>query len=141
MDIKQIDHTYSVSGQIAQSDLVAVKAAGFTTVICNRPDDEIEADLHAEFMAAEAKRLGLGFVYNPVSGRGMTMTNLQEQEDAIAGSAGPVLAYCRSGMRSTVVWSLIQARHMPADEIIATAAGAGYSLDNLRPQIEAFAQS
>ncbi|MBZ0129009.1 MAG: TIGR01244 family phosphatase [Rhodobacteraceae bacterium] len=141
MDIKQIDHDYSVSGQLTEADLVAVKAAGFATVICNRPDDEIEPDLHAQFMAAEAARLGLGFVYNPVSGRGMTMTNLQAQEEAIAASGGPVLAYCRSGMRSTVVWSLVNAKTLPADEIIATAAGAGYSLDNLRPQIEAFARS
>lgn len=141
MDIKQIDHDYSVSGQIAESDLVAIHAAGFRTVICNRPDDEIEAGLHAQFMAAEAARLGLAFVYNPVSPRGMTMANLSAQEDAIAAATGPVLAYCRSGMRSTVVWSLINAKRLPADEIIATAAGAGYALDNLRPQIEAMAEA
>jgi uncharacterized protein (TIGR01244 family) len=141
MDIKQVEHDYSVGAQIAESDLAALAGAGFKTVIDNRPDAEIETGLHAQFMEAEATRLGLKFVYNPISNQGMTMQNLEDQASAIAGSGGPVFAYCRSGMRSTICWSLINARRLSVDEIIASAAGAGYALDNMRPQIEAMAQA
>ncbi|MCA8868740.1 MAG: TIGR01244 family phosphatase [Rhodobacteraceae bacterium] len=139
MKISLVAPDYSVAGQIAESDLADLAADGFKTIICNRPDAEVDADLHQEFIAAEAKRLGMAFVYNPVSNQGMTMENLTLQAEAIATANGPVLAYCRSGMRSTVVWSLVSAGRLPVDDILAAAAGAGYQIDNLRGQIEAMA--
>jgi uncharacterized protein (TIGR01244 family) len=139
MDLKQVEHDYAVAGQIAESDLAALKAAGYQTVICNRPDAEVEPGLHAQFMAAEAARLGLVFVYNPISNQGMTMDNLTAQAEALAAATGPVLAYCRSGMRSTTAWALIRAKDLPLDEIIASAAGAGYDLSRMAPAIEAMA--
>lgn len=139
MKISLVAPDYSVAGQIGESDLADLAADGFKTIICNRPDAEVEADLHQEFIAAEAERLGMAFVYNPVSNRGMTMENLSLQAEAIAAANGPVLAYCRSGMRSTVVWSLVSAGRLPVDDILAAAAGAGYQIDNLRGQIEAMA--
>lgn len=139
MDLKQVEHNYSVAGQITEADLVGLKAAGFTTVICNRPDSEIEPALHARFMAAEAARLGLHFVYNPIAGSGMTMDNLTAQSVAMMTAQGPVFAYCRSGMRSTTAWALLKARDLPVGEIIACAAGAGYDLSKMAPTIEAMA--
>ncbi|TIO54795.1 MAG: TIGR01244 family phosphatase, partial [Mesorhizobium sp.] len=40
MEYRQISEDYSVSGQIQPEDIVAIKDAGFKSVICNRPDDE-----------------------------------------------------------------------------------------------------
>jgi uncharacterized protein (TIGR01244 family) len=139
MNINQVTKDYAVSDQIVPADLVEIAAAGFTTVICNRPDSENEADLHAQFIEAEAKRLGLGFVINPISNQGLIMENLRLQAKAIADSDGPVFAYCRSGTRSTICWALVQADRMPVDQIIAAAAHAGYQIENMRPQIESFA--
>ena len=48
-----------------------------------------------------------------------------------AGHRGPVLAYCRSGTRSTTLWALSQAGALPADEIISSAARAGYDMSHL----------
>jgi len=139
MNINKVDHNYSVSGQIGEADIATLAGMGFKTLICNRPDAEVESALHAQFMAAEAERCGLTFVYNPISNAGMTMDNLETQATALDTATGPVFAYCRSGMRSTVCWSFLNAKRLPADEIIASAAGAGYQIDNLRPQIEALA--
>jgi len=139
MNINQVTPDYSVAGQIAESDFAALAGAGFTTVICNRPDAEVEPGLHAAFMAAEAERLGLTFVYNPVSSQGMTMDNVTAQADAINAATGPVFAYCRSGMRSTVCWSFANAGKIAVDDIVAAAEGAGYNLENMRPQFEAMA--
>ena len=66
MDIRALTPTYAVSPQIDPSDLPAIKAAGYTTVIDNRPDGEIPPDLHTEVMRAAAEALGLVFIANPI---------------------------------------------------------------------------
>ncbi|MGE4327509.1 MAG: sulfur transferase domain-containing protein, partial [Pseudodonghicola sp.] len=59
----------------------------------------------------------------------------------IADATGPVLGYCRTGTRSTVIWALGQAGTLPVDEILEKASAAGYQLDHLRPALEALAAS
>ncbi len=139
LKINLVAPDYSVSGQITEADLATIAADGFKTVICNRPDEEVEPSLHSRFIAAEAHRSGLGFVYNPVSKRGFTMANVDAQARAINAAGGPVFAYCRSGTRSTTCWALANVAALPVDAIIAAAAGAGYKLDALRPQLESMA--
>ena len=139
MIINRVEADYSVSAQITVSDISTIAEAGFKTVICNRPDAEIEADLHAQLIEAESNRLRITFVYNPVLTSGLTSENLEAQGRAVAESKGPVLAYCRSGMRSTIVWSLLNARKLPVEEIVRAAADAGYQIDNMRTRIEAMA--
>lgn len=139
MDIRALTPDYAVSPQIDLADLPAIKAAGYVTVIDNRPDAEIPAHLHAAAMRAAAEALGLTFVENPVIGGALTMQNVTAQGAAIAASAGPVLAYCASGNRSSIVWALSQAGKRPADELVGLPARFGYQLDHLRPQIEALA--
>lgn len=141
MDIRPLTEAYAVSPQIGLEDLPAIKAAGYVTVIDNRPDGEIPSDLHTAEMRAAAEAIGLNFVANPVIGGALTMANVQAQGDAIAAAQGPILAYCASGNRSSVVWALSQAGTRPADELIGAAAQYGYQLDHLRPQIEALANS
>ncbi len=140
MDIRNLTATYAVSPQIDPSDLVALKAAGFTTIIDNRPDGEIPAHLHTGVMQTAAQTLGLTFVANPVIGGALTMDNVAAQKAAIAASGGPVFAYCASGNRSSVVWALAHAGQMPVDDLIGIPAKFGYQLDHLRGQIAALAQ-
>ncbi len=137
MDLRALSPTYAVSPQITPDDLPAIKAAGYVTVIDNRPDGEIPTDLHTPVMQKAAEALGLTFVVNPVIGGALTQQNVQVQAAAIAQSAGPVLAYCASGNRSSVVWALAHAGKVPADDLINAAARFGYTLDHLRPQLEA----
>ena len=139
MDLRQITETYSVAPQLAPTDMAALAEAGFTTVICNRPDGENPAPLQAAAMQAAAEDAGLHFVFNPVIGGQMTMGNVEEQRDAIDAADGPVIAYCASGNRSTLVWALGQAGDLPTDEIIARGEAWGYQLEWLRPQLEALA--
>ena len=139
MDIRALTPAYAVSPQIEIADLAAIKAAGFAMVIDNRPDGEIPGDLHTAAMRAAAEALGLTFVANPVIGGALTMDNVDAQRTAIAATTGPVLAYCASGNRSSVVWALANAGTMPADDLIGIPARYGYQLEHLRPQIAALA--
>jgi uncharacterized protein (TIGR01244 family) len=139
MDIRQISEGYSVAPQLEPGDMSRLAEEGVTTVICNRPDSEIPPPLQAATMQEAAERAGLAFVFNPVVGGMLTESNVEEQAEAIEASEGPVVAYCASGNRSTIVWALGMAGEMPVDEILARASAGGYDLGWLRPQLEALA--
>jgi uncharacterized protein (TIGR01244 family) len=139
MDIRPITPDYAVSPQIDPEDMAAIAAAGYRVVIDNRPDAEIPPSHHAAPMRAAAEAAGLTFVENPVIGGQLTMQNVEAQGAAIAAAEGPVLAYCASGNRSSIVWALSQAGTRPTDELIGLPARFGYQLEGLRGQIEALA--
>ena len=139
MDIRPLTPSYAVSPQIEIGDLPAIKAAGFQTVIDNRPDGEIPPHLHAEEMRRAAEALGLAFVVNPVIGGALTMENVSRQAQAIAAATGPVFAYCASGNRCSVVWALTEAGQRPVEDLIAIPSRYGYALDHLRPELDRLA--
>lgn len=136
MDIRPITDTYAVSPQIDPTDLPAIAEAGFTSVLCNRPCAEVPHELAAEVMQIAVEAAGLTFVLNPVVHGALTQEIVDLQRETIENADGPVLAYCASGNRSTVVWGLGQAGNLSADDIIATAAKAGYDLSQFRGYLE-----
>lgn len=139
MDIHTITQNYSVGPQIDAADLSALCDAGFTDVICNRPDVEVPPEQDSAVMRAAAEDAGLRFHVNPVTNGALTLAEIERQTDVANQAEGKVFAYCRSGTRSTVVWALGQAGRMPVEDILAAAARGGYDLNHLRPQIEAMA--
>jgi uncharacterized protein (TIGR01244 family) len=140
MDIRPLSPDYAVSPQIEPGDLPEIKAAGFAAVICNRPDAEIPPGLHASRIASAAADAGLAFHVLELTHQTMTPENVARQRDLIAQAGGPVLAYCASGTRCSVIWSLGQAGHMPVDDILGATRRAGYQLDQLRPTLEAMSR-
>jgi uncharacterized protein (TIGR01244 family) len=107
MEIRQITEDYSVAPQIAASDVPAIAAAGFRSIISNRPDSEDGAVPHDEIEAA-ARTAGLEFRYIPVISGQITMENVEDQAAALDELPRPVLAYCRSGTRCTNLFGLVQ---------------------------------
>lgn len=140
MDIRPITEGYSVSPQIDPADCAAIKAAGFVAIIDNRPDAEIPPSHQTEAMRAAAVAAGLEFIVNPVVGGAITQENVSAQGAALAAAKGPVLAYCASGNRSSIVWALSQAGKQPTDHLIALPARHGYQMEMWRAQIEALAK-
>ncbi len=118
-----------------------IAAAGITTIISNRPDEEVPPPLQAEAIEDAARAAGLGFVRLPLTHQTMTPPNVAAQMEHAATAGGPVLAYCASGTRSTVVWCFGQAGEMATDDILNAARAGGYDLENLRPTLEAIAQA
>lgn len=131
MEFNKVNDILTASSQITPEDVAVLAEKGFTTLIDNRPDEEITPDLQSDAMAEAAKAAGMNFVYLPVYPGQFTPDLIEETKQAFAEAEGPVFAYCRSGTRSTTVWALSQAGELPADEIITQAAGAGYDLSSL----------
>lgn len=133
--MRPITDTYYACGQIVPEQLAALKADGFDTVICNRPDAEVDGNPGSEAIRAEAERLGLTFVYNPLTPGALTAEHVAAQRGAIAGAGGKVLGFCKSGLRSAMLWGLANKDRMAADDIIAAAAQAGYDISPIRPAL------
>jgi uncharacterized protein (TIGR01244 family) len=131
LEVKRINDEMSVAPQISVDDIAAIKAAGFTAIINNRPDGEAPNQPSGETIRQAAEAAGLSYHYIPLGREGVSPDMVEQTEAVLEGSTGPVLAYCRSGTRSTTLWALSQAGKMPASEIISAAANAGYDVSHL----------
>ena len=135
MDIRQITDRFFAAPQIEAADFAALAEAGFG--LNNRPDNEVGPDQHSETMRAAAESAGLKYVVNPLTMDTMTPDRQALQRDSAAGCEGKVLAYCRSGTRSTICWALSQAKDMDVADIVNAAANGGYDVSGLVPHLEA----
>jgi uncharacterized protein (TIGR01244 family) len=140
MDIRPIADGYAVTPQIEPDDLPQIAAQGFTTVVCNRPDAEVPHELSSAVIRAAVEAAGLTFVDNQVISGGLTMDNVTAQRAALDAAAGPVLAYCASGNRSSIVWALANAGRQPTDDLIEAGARHGYQTAQFRELIDRLAQ-
>lgn len=127
-----IDSNYFVSPQISVEDINPLAEQGFMKIICNRPNNEVPQELQAEVIEIAAKAAGLDFDFHPLTHQTMHAENIKLQDDLVSEAQGPVLAYCASGTRCTVVWALYQAGKRSADDILKTTRNAGYDLEGLR---------
>jgi uncharacterized protein (TIGR01244 family) len=131
LDLRRINDRVSVAPQIRPDDLPAIKAAGFTTVVNNRPDGEAPDQPSGAEIKAAAEALGLAYHTVPLGREGVSQQMIDETRRVLEASPGPVLCYCRSGTRSTTLWALSQAGTLPAEEIISAAGQAGYDVSHL----------
>jgi uncharacterized protein (TIGR01244 family) len=123
-----LDERVSVAGQIWPEQLAGIAAAGVTAIINNRPDSEEPSQPSAAEMAAAAQAAGLRYRHIPIAG-GFSPEQVDAMAAALAEADGPVLAFCKSGTRSTFLWALAEAqRGAEGETLMRKAAEAGYDL-------------
>jgi len=128
---------FAIAPQPAPQDMAALAAAGFGSVICNRPDDEVPPGLRAADLDAAARAAGLDFAAIPVHHAPIADASIAAEHRALSDLPGPHFAYCRSGYRSSVIWALALAGDRPTDALIEALAQAGFDVPDLRDAIEA----
>jgi len=140
---RKIDDRTLVSPQIAVEDVAAAKSLGVGLIVNNRPEGESADQTPGDDIAAAAAAAGIAYVAIPVTHAGFSLNQVTALEAALQAAGNvPVLAYCRSGTRSTLLWALTMARSgIAPDEIAAKAAGAGYDISPIRAQIDILAGS
>ena len=131
MDIKTINGQLSVAGQISAADVQVLADLGFKSIVCNRPDGEGADQVGFKEIELEAQRLGLQARYLPVETGKVTDGEALEFGALMEKLPQPVLAYCRSGMRSTTLWALANAAQLPFPQIIETASKAGFDIKSV----------
>jgi uncharacterized protein (TIGR01244 family) len=132
-DFRRVNDALSVSPQVTEADMARAAAEGFVLVINNRPDGEDPGQPSSATIEAAARAAGLDYLHVPVRG-GPTPDQVAAVHAATEAAGGPVLAFCRSGTRSIVTWSLGQAM-AGEDRQILVAQGhqAGYDLSGVLP--------
>ena len=138
---QSVDAHFLVSPQITVADIGKAAALGVKLVVNNRPEGESPDQTPGEDIAAAAAAAGMAYVAIPVTHSGFSHGQIDGLQAALAESGdAPVLAYCRSGTRSTLLWALTMARGgMAPDDIAAKAAGAGYDIAPIRPTVDMLA--
>lgn len=134
-DFRRVTDQLSVAPQIGLDDLATAAGQGFKLVINNRPDGEEPGQPTSAEVEAAAKAAGLGYVHIPVRGA-PTPDQVEANYRAVEAAEGPVLAFCRSGTRSIVTWSLgqFQADERSAEELVELGSQAGYDLSGAFPR-------
>jgi uncharacterized protein (TIGR01244 family) len=118
----------SAAGRLDRADIDALAQAGVRTIINNRPDGEDPGQLSA----AEAKRLaeahGIAYHHIPITAATLTRADVDAFAAALRDAAAPVVAHCRSGTRSTLLWALTRMRE-GADPLALIAEAARHGVD------------
>lgn len=135
---RRIDDSILVSPQITAADLADAAAIGVALVINNRPDDEEPGQPAGDSIAAAAQAAGLGYAAIPVTHAGFSHAQVDAMCEALEQAQGAVLAYCRSGTRSTYLWALARAKLGDHPAVLTEKAeAAGYDLRPIRPMLDA----
>jgi uncharacterized protein (TIGR01244 family) len=114
------------------ADVAEAARQGFKTIINNRPDGEDPAQPAASEIEAAAKAAGLAYHHIPVRG-GPTPDRWRPPRPCLQEAEEPVLAFCRSGTRSIVTWSLCQATSgsISRADLVGLGRAAGYDLSGV----------
>jgi sulfide:quinone oxidoreductase len=131
MNIQPLSKALSVAPQLGEADIRAVADMGFCSIICNRPDGETPDQPAFADVQRRATELGMQVGFLPVESGKVTDAQGRAFAQLMAELPQPVLAYCRTGMRSTTLWALSQAGTLPVPEIVERAARAGYDIQGV----------
>ena len=102
LPLRAIADQLSVAPQLMPEAMAELARLGFKSVINNRPDFEHGPDQPAS-AAVEAAAVAAGMQYRhlPVDGGWQSPEQIAEFARLLAELPAPVLAFCRSGARST----------------------------------------
>lgn len=131
-DFRRVTDDFTTAPQISVADVAEAARQGFRTIINNRPDQEEPGQPSSAEIEAAARAAGLAYFHIPVRG-GPTSNQVEQTTALLAQVETPILAFCRSGTRSIVTWSLSQAETgaLPRGELVALGGNAGYDLSGV----------
>ncbi|MBA4165100.1 MAG: TIGR01244 family phosphatase [Erythrobacter sp.] len=139
-DFRKLSGTMLASPQLRLDDIASAAAAGVTLIINNRPDGEEPGAPQGAEIEAAARAAGIDYRAIPIRPGGFDESQAAAMQEALERARGTVLAYCRTGTRSTLLWALAQAR-AGADPVAigAAAENAGYDVAPVRAAMDALA--
>ncbi|MGX7927371.1 TIGR01244 family sulfur transferase [Tsuneonella sp. HG094] len=139
-DFRKLSGTMYASPQITVDDVATAKEMGVTLIVNNRPEGESDDQTPGDAIAEAAQAAGIEYLAIPITHAGFSHPQVTALADALAATEGPVLGYCRSGTRSTLLWALAKASTGDSpDALSEAAASAGYDLSPVRPAMDSLA--
>lgn len=137
---RQLSERVFASPQITLAEVDEAAAQGIGLIVNNRPEGESDDQTPGAEIEAAARAHGIGYVAIPVTHAGYSEGQVKAMAAALAATDKPVLAYCRSGTRSTLLWALAEAsRGQSPHALSAAAANAGYDITPIRALMDMLA--
>jgi sulfide:quinone oxidoreductase len=118
----------SAAGKLDRSDIEALAQAGVRTIVNNRPDGEDPGQLPAAEARQIAEAHGIAYHHIPVTGPSLSRADVDAFAAVLASAPTPIVAHCRSGTRSTLLWALARLRD-GADPAALVAEAARHGID------------
>ena len=139
-EFRKLSDDFYASPQVTPQEISEAAAMGITLVVNNRPDGEAPDQPPGSDIEAATRAAGMDYLAIPIGGSGFSEPQVEALQQALASAQGPVLGFCRSGTRSTLLWSLARSRSGEDPEATAgAAADAGYDVSPVRPAMDMFA--
>ena len=133
-DFRPLSDRVFASPQLTLADVEAAQALGIETIVNNRPEGEAEDQTPGPDIEAAARAAGIDYVAIPIIPGHFNEAEVREMKAALNQADGKVLAYCRTGTRSTLLWALAEASSGTAIEtIVSAASAAGYDVSPVLP--------
>ncbi|WP_184721908.1 TIGR01244 family sulfur transferase [Caulobacter sp.] len=132
-DFRPVTDSFSVAPQVTEADMARAASEGFVLVINNRPDGEDPSQPSSAAIESAVRAAGMDYLHAPVRG-GPTQEQVDAVKAAVEAAEGKVLAFCRSGTRSIVTWSIGQA--LAGEDratLVEQGRQAGYDLSGVLP--------
>jgi uncharacterized protein (TIGR01244 family) len=141
-DFRTLSASVLASPQLTLTDIPAARSLGVTAIVNNRPDGEEPDQPSGAAIEAAAREAGMDYVAIPISQGNFGAGEVRAMVDALGQHDGKILAYCRTGTRSTLLWALAQAAiGQSPSSIAAAAADAGYDVSPVLPAMNELARS
>ena len=127
--IRQLDERTLVSGQLTPDQIAELKAHGITMLVNNRPDNEDPGQPLSVDLEAAAEAAGMEYRHIPIR-YGLGPSDVEAMRNAMhATGDGKLLAFCRSGNRSTLAWAVARSEDgAEPEELHKQAQAAGFNL-------------
>jgi uncharacterized protein (TIGR01244 family) len=133
-DFRSLSDNVLASPQLTLADVAAASALGVTLIVNNRPEGEADDQTPGAAIEAAARAAGMDYLAIPIIPGAFDEAQVNAMCSALGGTDGKVLAYCRTGTRSTLLWALARAANGEPPEAIASAASAaGYDVSPVLP--------
>ena len=135
MNLRPLSPVLSVTPQIEVADIADLAARGFKSIIGNRPEGEGPDQPAWSLLVAEAERYGMSGRQVPVVPGQIGTADVKGFTQALRDLPTPIVAFCRTGTRSAMLWALTNPDGLSVDERIAAAAAQGYDIAPLRERM------
>jgi uncharacterized protein (TIGR01244 family) len=133
-DFRVLSDSFLASEQLTLADVAAAKSIGVALIVNNRPEGEAGDQTPGPAIEAAVRAAGMDYLAIPITPGTFNEAQVTAMCDALGGAGGKVLAYCRTGTRSTLLWALARAASgEPLEAIASAAAAADYDISPILP--------
>lgn len=129
--MKELPGDVFITGQLLATQMAALIDQGVMTFINNRPDMEVPLQPLSEELEKIARDRGVDYHHIPMSG-GVTEGLIEASNTVFSECPRPIVAFCASGMRSSVLWAFANVKFLGVDEVMKVLSESGFNLEQIR---------